>query len=312
MSTSSRSSRPTCRTGYSAAPNSVRCRSAASTSAIVAARNPSPSSSIANSPRPWPLTRQRRSGIPQLAIAVPARSLLPFGSAGTFPAGDAPDRDRSRSTTTPDSQYCSLPASDATSRASCSASTSSASSSHSASSSSSRRIRATMKRNVVVSSFGPVARQDAGRPGRSGPSAGTSRPAFFLGEDGLAELQRVPVDDDRDQQVEAGDPVVLSFRGSVSQFAALVEVDRALEGMVSLALVQSNLGASAHVGVRGPVDHEQRAFDAADFPQGGPPARSGSANTNRLLPRLGRSSGVRSMKRGVPVLTATYCRPSTA
>ena len=89
------------------------------------------------------------------------------------------------------------------------------------------------------------------------------------GEDGLAELQRVPVDDDRGQQVEAGDPVVLSFLGSVSQFAALVEVDGALEGMVSLALVQSDLGASAHVGVRGPVDHEQRAFDAADLPQGG-------------------------------------------
>ena len=39
---------------------------------------------------------------------------------------------------------------------------------------------------------------------------------------------------------------------------------------------------------------------------------SGSANTKRLLPALGRNSGVRSRKRGVPVLTATYCRPSTA
>ena len=37
------------------------------------------------------------------------------------------------------------------------------------------------------------------------------------GEDGLAELQRVPVDDDRGQQVEAGDPVVLAFAGSVPQ-----------------------------------------------------------------------------------------------
>ena len=65
-STSSRSSsaEPTCRTVYSAAPNSSRCRSAASTSAVVAARNPPPSStSIANSPRPRPSTRQRRSGI---------------------------------------------------------------------------------------------------------------------------------------------------------------------------------------------------------------------------------------------------------
>ena len=43
-------------------------------------------------------------------------------------------------------------------------------------------------------------------------------------EDGVAELQRVPVDDDRGQQVEPGDPVVLPLPGSVPQFAALVEV----------------------------------------------------------------------------------------
>ena len=36
-----------------------------------------------------------------------------------------------------------------------------------------------------------------------------------------------------------------------------------------LALVQSDLGAAAHVGVGGPVEHQQGAFDAADFPQGG-------------------------------------------
>ena len=65
------------------------------------------------------------------------------------------------------------------------------------------------------------------------------------------------------RDLEAGDPVMLSFLGSVSQFAALVEIEGALEGMMRLALVQSDLGAPAHVGVRGPVDHEQRAFDAA-------------------------------------------------
>ena len=44
--------------------------------------------------------------------------------------------------------------------------------------------------------------------------------------------------------------------------------------------------------------------------------RSGSANTNRLLPALGRISGVRRINpdavAALPVLTATYCRPSTA
>ena len=34
-----------------------------------------------------------------------------------------------------------------------------------------------------------------------------------------------------------------------------------------LALVQADQGAPAHVGVRRPLDHEQGAFNAADFPQ---------------------------------------------
>ena len=64
------------------------------------------------------------------------------------------------------------------------------------------------------------------------------------GEDGLTELPRVPVDDDRGQQVEAGEPVVLSFLGSVSQLAALVEIDGALEGMVRLLINDNYFGRS--------------------------------------------------------------------
>ena len=45
---------------------------------------------------------------------------------------------------------------------------------------------------------------------------------------------------------------MLSFLGLAAQFAALVEVDGALEGMVRLARVQSDLVALSHVGVRGP------------------------------------------------------------
>ena len=47
----------------------------------------------------------------------------------------------------------------------------------------------------------------------------------------------------------AMDPVVLAFPGSVAQFAALVEVDGALEGMVRLSLVQSDLGTPVQVDV---------------------------------------------------------------
>ena len=117
---------------------------------------------------------------------------------------------------------------------------------------------------------------------------------LLSGEAGLAELQRVPVDDDRGQQVKAGDPGVLAFPGPVAQFAALVEVDGALESMVRLALVQSDLGTPAHVGVRDPVDYEQRAFDAADFPQGGRQfvlagAWEGASSSRANLDERGRS-----------------------
>ena len=63
----------------------------------------------------------------------------------------------------------------------------------------------------------PSERRDVGQEFGRDVEAGV-----LPGEDGLTELPRVPVDDDRGQQVEAGEPVVLSFLGSVSQFATLV------------------------------------------------------------------------------------------
>ena len=54
-----------------------------------------------------------------------------------------------------------------------------------------------------------------------------------------------------------------------------------------------------------------RARPAAAIPA--PVNHSGNANTNRLFPwLLAFTSGVRLRNRGVPVLTATYWRPSTA
>ena len=35
-----------------------------------------------------------------------------------------------------------------------------------------------------------------------------------------------------------------------------------------LAFIQANLGAPLHVGIKQPVDYEERALDAADFPKG--------------------------------------------
>ena len=68
---------------------------------------------------------------------------------------------------------------------------------------------------------------------RGGVDAG-----LFAGQDRLAQLQRVPVNDDSGEQVEAGDTVVLTFAGAVAQFAALVEVDGALQGVMGFSFVQ--------------------------------------------------------------------------
>ena len=132
-----------------------------------------------------------------------------------------------------------------------------------------------------------------GRPTRRAPDASPSSGRLREGAN-------------RGQQVEAGDPVVLPFTGSVPQFAALVEVDGALQGMVRLALVQADQGAPAHVGVRGPLDHEQGAFDAPDFPVALPPARSG-AGTRRACAGAGSAAWSRR-----PWRTATRRCPRCA
>ena len=74
-------------------------------------------------------------------------------------------------------------------------------------------------------------------------------------------------------------------------------------------LVQVEAGAAISLGPGGvaPV----KATFPGSWPGIGRPAYSGRANTKRLLPTLGRSSGVRPERRA-PVLAATYCRPSTA
>ena len=40
-----------------------------------------------------------------------------------------------------------------------------------------------------------------------------------------------------------------------------------LQGVVSLTLVEADLGAALHVGIEQPVDDEERPFDPSYFPQ---------------------------------------------
>jgi hypothetical protein len=56
--------------------------------------------------------------------------------------------------------------------------------------------------------------------------------------DDLAELPCVPVDDDGSEEVEASNSMLLALRRPVSDFATPIEVDRTLQGMMGLALVQ--------------------------------------------------------------------------
>ena len=86
--------------------------------------------------------------------------------------------------------------------------------------------------------------------------------------DDLAQLGGIPEDDAGGEQVHAGDAIMLPFAGAVPDLAATVEADGALQGVVGLTLVESDLGLALHAGVEDPVDHEQASLDATDLAHG--------------------------------------------
>ncbi len=61
---------------------------------------------------------------------------------------------------------------------------------------------------------------------------------------------------------------MLAFGGTVADFTAAVEADCPLQRMMSFAFVEPDLGTPLEFGIQNPVDHEQGALDATDFPQG--------------------------------------------
>lgn len=66
----------------------------------------------------------------------------------------------------------------------------------------------------------------------------------------LAKMFGVPINDDRGQQVKPCHAIVLSFRGSVSDFALTPDAQRIFQGMMRLTLVQTDLGTALHVGAQ--------------------------------------------------------------
>ncbi len=104
--------------------------------------------------------------------------------------------------------------------------------------------------------------------GETWPESGDSSFPSRLVCNDLAELHGVPEDDDGGEQIHAGDAVMLAFGGTVADFTAAVEADCPLQRMMSFAFVEPDLGTPLEFSMQDPVDHEQGALDATDFPQG--------------------------------------------
>lgn len=98
---------------------------------------------------------------------------------------------------------------------------------------------------------------------------GGVEPLAASGLDSMAEMQGVPVDDDGGEQVEAGDPVMLTFGGTIADFALASDAQDVLERVMRLALVEADLRAALHADIEDPVDDEQSPLDPADLAQRG-------------------------------------------
>ena len=99
------------------------------------------------------------------------------------------------------------------------------------------------------------------------------QPGVFPLSDRFAEMGGIPADDDGGEQVEPGHAVVLALAGAVADFALAPDLERVLERVMSLALVQAGVGSALHIGVEQPVDdeersNEERSFDPSDFAEG--------------------------------------------
>ncbi len=85
--------------------------------------------------------------------------------------------------------------------------------------------------------------------------------------DGAPEVVGVPVNDGGGEQVQPGHTVVLAFGRTILDFALATNAQGILQGVVSLAFVETNLSAALHVSIEQPVDDEERTLNATDFAQ---------------------------------------------
>lgn len=94
---------------------------------------------------------------------------------------------------------------------------------------------------------------------------GNALPIQFC--EGRLEIERVPVDDSVNQQVQPGRPIELTLKSSVAQFPEAIEEQCACQRVLGLALVETSGGVSAHFRVLPPSRHENRAVDTTEIPQ---------------------------------------------
>jgi hypothetical protein len=83
----------------------------------------------------------------------------------------------------------------------------------------------------------------------------------------MAEMDGIPIDDNRGQEIKPSDPVMLSLCRAIADFTLTTDAKSILERMIGFALTVLDLGTSLHIRVEDLLYDEERAFDAAYFPQ---------------------------------------------
>ncbi|ODR92241.1 hypothetical protein A8M32_06265 [Sinorhizobium alkalisoli] len=85
---------------------------------------------------------------------------------------------------------------------------------------------------------------------------------------GVGHIDRVPIDDCRDDEVQARRPVLLGLMTAVDDAPLSERVDGLRQGMALLAFVEPGVASAAQCRVLRPVEHEQGPLDLADFLEG--------------------------------------------
>src|SRR3546814_585616 len=81
------------------------------------------------------------------------------------------------------------------------------------------------------------------------------------------QIDGVPQDDRRRYEIEARGPVPLIFKCAIPYLTKPIEEYGTGQGVAGLTFVEIGVGAAAQIDVIKPVEHEQRSFYTANFPQ---------------------------------------------